>query len=174
MKQRLGVAAALLPNPELAILDEPTNGLDPAGIREMRSILRDLANEGITVFVSSHLLAEIEAICDHLVMIDHGRLVFQGGVGELIDAQRTGIIAIPEHEADLAALVELCARRATQPTSSADAVRVDAEEEWAAELNRQAMAAGITLKGLQVTRATLEEAFFAATGRADHADGDGR
>ena len=62
------------------ILDEPTNGLDPAGIREMREVMRGLADRGITVFVSSHLLAEIEAICDHLVMIDTGRIVFQGGV----------------------------------------------------------------------------------------------
>ncbi len=80
MKQRLGVAAALLPTPKLVILDEPTNGLDPAGIREMRAIMRGLADRGITVFVSSHLLAEIEAICDHLVMIDSGRIVFQGGI----------------------------------------------------------------------------------------------
>ena len=95
MKQRLGVAAALLPNPELCILDEPTNGLDPAGIREMRSVIRGLADRGISVFVSSHLLAEIEAICDHLVMIDSGRIVFQGGVDKLIAAQQAEIVATP-------------------------------------------------------------------------------
>jgi ABC-2 type transport system ATP-binding protein len=76
MKQRLGVAAALLREPELVILDEPANGLDPAGIREIRLLLRGLADRGITVFVSSHLLAEIQTICDHLVMIDRGRIVF--------------------------------------------------------------------------------------------------
>ncbi len=163
MKQRLGVAAALLPAPELAILDEPTNGLDPAGIREMRSILRDLADRGITVFVSSHLLSEIEAVCDHLVMIDHGSIVFQGGIGELLDAQHSGIVATPEHAGDTAALAELCARVGHPAQVDGDHVRVQADEDWAAELNRQAMAAGITLRGLQVTRASLEEAFFAIT-----------
>ncbi len=164
MKQRLGVAAALLPDPELAILDEPTNGLDPAGIREMRGIMRGLAERGITVFVSSHLLAEIEAICDHLVTIDHGKLVFQGSVAELIDAQRSDLVATPEHARDASALAELCTRAGHRAVVEGDSVRVHADEEWAAELNRQAMAAGITLKGLQSTRASLEEAFFAITG----------
>ncbi len=164
MKQRLGVAAALLPDPELAILDEPTNGLDPAGIREMRGIMRGLADRGITVFVSSHLLAEIEAICDHLVTIDHGKLVFQGSIAELIDAQRSDLLATPEHARDASALAELCTRAGHRATVEGDSVRVHADEEWAAELNRQAMASGITLKGLQSTRASLEEAFFAITG----------
>src|ERR1700761_5806726 len=87
MKQRLGIAAALLPAPELLILDEPTNGLDPAGIREMRGVMRGLADRGITVLVSSHLLAEIEAVCDQLVMIESGRIVFQGAVEGLLAAQ---------------------------------------------------------------------------------------
>src|SRR6202034_2549082 len=83
MKQRLGIAAAMLAGPELLILDEPTNGLDPAGIVEMRGLVRSLADDGITVFVSSHLLGEIEHICDHLVMIRKGRSVFQGSVDQL-------------------------------------------------------------------------------------------
>ena len=80
MKQRLGIAAALLPRPELLVLDEPTNGLDPAGIGEVRSLLRSLRDDGITVFVSSHLLAELEQICDHVVMIQLGQLMYQGTV----------------------------------------------------------------------------------------------
>jgi ABC-2 type transport system ATP-binding protein len=163
MKQRLGVAAALLPDPELAILDEPTNGLDPAGIREMRGVMRDLADRGITVFVSSHLLAEIEAICDHLVMIDHGSIVFQGNMRELLDAQHSDLIATPEHANDSAALAEICVRTGHGADLEGEHVRVHAGDDWAAELNRQAMAAGITLKGLQSTRASLEEAFFAIT-----------
>src|ERR1700743_1431411 len=83
MKQRLGIAAALLPDPSLLVLDEPTNGLDPAGIVEMRSLIRSLADEGMTIFVSSHLLSEIEHICDHVVMIRSGRSVFQGSVADL-------------------------------------------------------------------------------------------
>jgi ABC-2 type transport system ATP-binding protein len=163
MKQRLGVAAALLPDPELVILDEPTNGLDPAGIREMRSVMRGLADRGITVLVSSHLLREIEAICDHLVMIDHGRIVFQGPISGLLDAQQTGLVARPEHAADLEQLAAVCASAGKPARIDGEVLRVSADEDWAAELNRQAFAAGITLSGLEVTRATLEEAFFAIT-----------
>jgi ABC-2 type transport system ATP-binding protein len=171
MKQRLGVAAALLPDPQLCILDEPTNGLDPAGIREMRGVIRGLADRGISVFVSSHLLAEIEAICDHLVMIDHGRIVFQGGVERLIAAQQSDIIAIPEHPADAQALSQLCIAAGKPARVEHDEVHVQAPQDWAAELNRQAMAAGITLRGLTVSRASLEQAFFAITEAAEEADG---
>jgi ABC-2 type transport system ATP-binding protein len=163
MKQRLGVAAALLPNPELCILDEPTNGLDPAGIREMRSVIRGLADRGITVFVSSHLLAEIEAICDHLVMIDCGRIVFQGGVDKLIGTQQSEIVATPEHPADAPALAALCIAAGRPARVAGNDVRVQAPEEWAPELNRQAMAGGITLRALAVDRASLEQAYFAIT-----------
>jgi ABC-2 type transport system ATP-binding protein len=163
MKQRLGVAAALLPDPDLVILDEPTNGLDPAGIREMRSVMRGLADRGITVLVSSHLLAEIQAICDHLIMIDHGRIVFQGAIGGLLEAQQTGITARPENPAHLEKLAALAAAAGKQARIDGDSVHVTAEDGWAAELNRQAFAAGITLRALEVARATLEEAFFAIT-----------
>jgi len=163
MKQRLGVAAALLPSPELCILDEPTNGLDPAGIREIRGVIRGLADRGITVFVSSHLLAEIEAVCDHLVMIDSGKIVFQGGMDRLIAAQHADIVATPEHPADAQALAELCIAAGKPARVERDAVHVQAPEDWAAELNRAAMAAGITLRGLAVARASLEQAFFAIT-----------
>jgi ABC-2 type transport system ATP-binding protein len=172
MKQRLGVAAALLPDPELMILDEPTNGLDPAGIREIRTLLRNLADRGITVLVSSHLLAEIETICDHLVLIDSGRIAFQGGIAELLAAQSSELLAVPEHAHELTALMALCVAAGHPARLDGDAVRVQAAEDWAAELNRQAMAAGITLKGLQSTRASLEEAFFAITDRVDASDGE--
>ncbi len=168
MKQRLGVAAALLPDPDLVILDEPTNGLDPAGIREMRSVMRGLADRGITVLVSSHLLAEIQAICDHLMMIDHGRIVFQGPIGGLLEAQQTGITARPENAADLEKLAALASAAGKPARIDGDSVHVTAEDGWAAELNRQAFAAGITLRALEVARATLEEAFFAITSGEQH------
>jgi ABC-2 type transport system ATP-binding protein len=163
MKQRLGVAAALLPAPELCILDEPTNGLDPAGIREMRGVVRSLADRGITVFVSSHLLAEIEAVCDHLVMIDAGRIVFQGAIAGLIAGQHADIVARPELPADAQALAEVCIAAGKPARVEGEEVHVQASEDWAAELNRAAMAAGITLRGLTVARASLEQAFFAIT-----------
>ena len=84
MKQRLGLALALLNEPELLILDEPTNGLDPAGIHEMRQLIRALLDEyGITVFLSSHLLSEIEQVATHIGIVNHGRLIFQGTLKEL-------------------------------------------------------------------------------------------
>src|ERR1700749_1701521 len=98
MKQRLGIAAALLPGPELLILDEPTNGLDPAGIVEMRGLIRSLAGDGITVLVSSHLISEIEQVCDHVVMIRAGRLVHQGSVAGLRAAQQPEFLVAAEHD----------------------------------------------------------------------------
>jgi ABC-2 type transport system ATP-binding protein len=163
MRQRLGVAAALLPEPELVILDEPANGLDPAGIRDIRALLRNLADTGVSIFVSSHLLAEIQAICDHLVMIDSGQIVFHGGVDELLAAQRSELLAVPEHADDIPALAALCIAAGKPAQVEGEAVRVDASDDWAAELNRQAMAAGIGLRGLQSTRASLEDAFFSIT-----------
>src|ERR1700751_3638055 len=107
MKQRLGIAAALLPDPELLILDEPANGLDPGGIVEMRGLIRSFADDGITVLVSSHLISEIEQVCDHIVMIRGGRLVQQGPVAELAARQRPDIVVAPEHAADLGQLTRI-------------------------------------------------------------------
>jgi ABC-type multidrug transport system ATPase subunit len=87
MKQRLGLAAALLHQPELLILDEPTNGLDPAGMREMRDLIGSLAAQGVTVFLSSHLLHEVEQICDRVAVLNKGKIVAQGPVGELLSKE---------------------------------------------------------------------------------------
>ncbi len=163
MKQRLGIAAALLPEPEVLMLDEPANGLDPAGIREIRGLLRGLADGGITVFVSSHLLSEVETICDHVVVIDRGRLVFQGGMEALLAAQRSEIVAAPERPENVAALSALVARAGYVSSTVDGEVHVAAPSEWAPELNRLAMAEGITLAALGVRRGTLEEAFFSMT-----------
>jgi ABC-type multidrug transport system ATPase subunit len=84
MKQRLGLAAALLHRPALLILDEPTNGLDPAGMHEIRALLRGLARQGVTVFLSSHLLHEVEQICDRVAVLHHGRIIVQGTVSDLL------------------------------------------------------------------------------------------
>ena len=85
MKQRLGVAYALLGDPELLLLDEPTNGLDPAGMAEVRGVIRELGNEGRTVLLSSHLLHEVEQVCDRVAILSRGRLIAQGGVRELLE-----------------------------------------------------------------------------------------
>ena len=110
MKQRLGIAAALLPDPELLILDEPTNGLDPAGIVEIRELLRGLGRDGRTVIVSSHQLSEIEAVCDYLVVIRFGELVFAGPMTQMMRRTREHINITAEHPADTGT-PRGCARR---------------------------------------------------------------
>ncbi|MEM7114600.1 MAG: ABC transporter ATP-binding protein [Chloroflexota bacterium] len=94
MKQRLGLAAALLHQPKLLILDEPTNGLDPAGMQQVRELIRELANEGVTIFLSSHLLHEVEQICDVIAIINKGDLVAQGDVATLLDEAQGGETAV--------------------------------------------------------------------------------
>ena len=169
MKQRLGIAAALLASPELLILDEPTNGLDPAGIVEMRDLIRSLADEGMTVFVSSHLLAEIEHICDHLIMISDGKTVFQGQVAALRATRGDELVLRPEATSSLASLLALLrqagfiARLDGEPTG-VQMVVVQASVDAAGQLNRLAMDADITLIHISERSRSLEEAFFELTG----------
>ena len=164
MKQRLGIAAALLPNPELLILDEPTNGLDPSGIQEVRGIIRDLANSGTTVFVSSHILSELEMICEYLVMLREGKVIFSGRTQELLSAQKPIIIARPEYEVDLAKLVNTLSEAGYQITIVDGALQIAAAKEASAEINRLAFDSGITLSSISVVLPTLEETFFEMTG----------
>jgi ABC-2 type transport system ATP-binding protein len=169
MKQRLGIAAALLASPELLILDEPTNGLDPAGIVEMRDLIRSLADDGMTVFVSSHLLAEIEHICDRLIMISDGRTVFQGGVAGLRATRGGELVLRPEASSALATLVALVRQagysgRIDDLSSGGKAVIVETGVDQAATLNRLAMGADITLIHISERARSLEEAFFELTG----------
>ena len=169
MKQRLGIAAALLPDPELLILDEPTNGLDPAGIVEMRGLIRSFAGDGMTVLVSSHLISEIEQICDHVIMIRAGRLVHQGRVAELRETQQRDVIVAPEHDADFERLAEILAAAGCTTTRQAaeNTVRVETAGVSAADLNRLAARNGITLRQLAEQTQSLERAFFALTGTDD-------
>jgi ABC-2 type transport system ATP-binding protein len=175
MKQRLGIAAAMLAGPELLILDEPTNGLDPAGIVEMRGLIQSFADGGITVLVSSHLISEIEQICDSVVMIRAGRLVHQGSVAELRATQQMEFLVRPEHDADrdlLAGLLRQAGCTVT-PESNQGLLLVEAPGVGAAGLNRLAAQNGITLRQLSERTRSLERAFFALTGTksADVPDG---
>ena len=164
MKQRLGIAAALLPNPELLILDEPTNGLDPEGIQEIRDLLKKLASEGTTVFVSSHLLSEIEIISQHIVMLRKGEVVFAGAMDELLLNQKPMLIVRTENESDLAKVAEI-AIAAGHPTKIRHGeAHIEGPHEWAAVLNKKAFDAGITLSQLTPTLPNLEETFFEMTG----------
>ncbi|MGI9198129.1 MAG: ABC transporter ATP-binding protein [Candidatus Nanopelagicaceae bacterium] len=167
MKQRLGIAAALLPNPKLLILDEPTNGLDPAGIQEVRDLLETLASQGVTVFVSSHLLSELEMISKYLVMLRKGRVVFAGPIQELLHRNKPTIVAKPSSLNSLPYLAELINKTGHQAIIEEDHVRVDADENYAVQLNKLAFESGIVLSQLTPVRASLEETFFELTDGAE-------
>jgi ABC-2 type transport system ATP-binding protein len=164
MKQRLGIAAALLPNPKLLVLDEPTNGLDPAGIHEIRTLLRKLADNGTTVFVSSHLLSEIEMISDYLVMLRQGKVIFSGKTIDLLAAQKPVIIAKPEDAKDLARLCEIASKLGERAVIKTDVVEVSGDVSFSSKLNKAAFDAGIILSSLTPVRPTLEDTFFEMTG----------
>jgi ABC-2 type transport system ATP-binding protein len=163
MKQRLGIAAALLPDPEILVLDEPTNGLDPAGIREMRELLRRLGGSGKTVFVSSHLMAEVQRLCDHLVVIRAGRLVFQGTVQALLQND-SGILVRAQESAHHVKLVGICKQAGHPAEIQGDAVLVHAPKQWAGDLNVRAMRAGIVLTEMHARSGDLEETILTMTG----------
>lgn len=158
MKQRLGIANALLGDPEILILDEPVNGLDPAGIRWMRSLLRDYANRGGTVLLSSHLLHEIEIIADEILVIGQGRIVAQGGKEELLAGKGTKVRGL-----DDAALFDAlqAANLTAQSASDGAGFVVDADP---AEVGQAAAAAGVALTELrQGDSAGLEDIFLQLT-----------
>ncbi len=157
MRQRLGIATALIGDPEVLILDEPANGLDPAGIRWMRDLLRGFANRGGTVLLSSHLLHEIEVIADDLVVIGQGRIVAQGTKAELLAT--AGTLVRSSAIDDLARALEQNGIHAV--ASGADAVRAEADPDL---VGKVALAAGIPLSELRAADgAGLEEMFLELT-----------
>ena len=162
MRQRLGLAAALLRPRELLVLDEPTNGLDPQGTREIRSLIRSVADEGSTVFLSSHLLAEVEQVCTHAAVLSHGRLVAAGTVESLRSAA-VGHLVVRTPDAGLAAAT---LRRLGIPEVSADGDQVTAPADGVPpEAACAALVAdGVRVRALAVRRPSLEEAFVALTG----------
>jgi ABC-2 type transport system ATP-binding protein len=164
MKQRLGIAAALLSDPELLVLDEPTNGLDPAGIVEIRELLRAIGDDGRTVIVSSHLLSEIEAACDTLAMIRYGELLYSGPLDDLVAQAGECIETVPEFPGDVGRLGELLSAKGWKTTVHDEDVRVSAPSSAAADVNRAAAEAGITLSSLRPHAASLEEIFLRMTG----------
>ncbi|MGI9657833.1 MAG: ATP-binding cassette domain-containing protein [Gaiellaceae bacterium] len=167
MRQRLGIGAALLPEPELLILDEPINGLDPVGVIEMRELLESLRDEGRTVLVSSHNLAELEQVCDHLIVISAGRGVYAGETEDLLDASRTDYVLVrAENAADHPVLVEICrAHGVGVDDADGDQLRVHARNGFVATLNEEAMRTGVRLVELHRETVSLEESYLALTER---------
>jgi ABC-2 type transport system ATP-binding protein len=161
MKQRLGVAAALLKDPELLILDEPTNGLDPAGIAEMRSLIRRLGSGSRTVLLSSHLLGEVEQICDRVGVISHGRLIREGAVADLRGRPSLVIAAEPLEAARLVAERILGRDSVVQEDH---VLRLNAEPGSSAGINRQLVLAGVSVHTIEWKERSLEAAFFELTG----------
>lgn len=169
MKQRLGVAAALLSGPDLLILDEPANGLDPEGIIEMRELLRRLRDEGKTVFISSHLLGELEQVADWLVMIRSGEAVYTGPMRELTTRQ-TGTIRIgTDRASDAVPLAHIVERLGLVPRIVDGQVEVDASREIAGQVNSAAMKEGMILTEIHHERGTLEESFLSMLSGENHA-----
>jgi len=156
MRQRLGLAGALLRRPELLVLDEPTNGLDPQGIAEVRTLLLDLHRSGTTVFLSSHLLAEVEQLCTRVGVLDRGRLVLQEEMATLTAPTGATVVHTPQPDRVRATL--------DGRVTSIDGERVIVRGQDPAEVNALLVGAGVPVSGLALERPTLEEVVLAATG----------
>lgn len=166
MRQRLAVATAILHDPELVILDEPTNGLDPAGIREFRSLVRQLGADGKTVFVSSHILSEVEQMCDEVAILKSGRLLMQGPVATLVAASGVLELRTTDDAGAVAAIRGLGWPGAI--TREADGrIAVEAPSDRAAEISRALAEHQIWLTELRTRDNSLEDFFLDVTGEGD-------
>jgi len=164
MKQRLGIAAALLQPHSLLVLDEPTNGLDPQGTREVRALVRELAADGITIVVSSHLLAEIEQVCSHVAIMSRGRLLRQGPLAEL-GAAGTATVTVsttPQAVPGAVQVLQTLGIRDIRAQSASVAGEIGAVEPE--EVTAALVGATIPVRGLAVTRPSLEDLFVELTG----------
>ena len=173
MRQRLGVARSLLADPELLILDEPTNGLDPAGMHEFRDMIRGFVAEGRTVLLSSHLLDEVEKICDAVAIVDRGRVVMQGSIADLArGGEQTILIATSDEDRALTLLTE--SRAVASAVAEAEGIRVrlrpDVEAEPAADdIGRRLVLGGLAIRRFEPARASLEQRFLEITSRLEEA-----
>jgi ABC-2 type transport system ATP-binding protein len=169
MRQRLGVAACLLADPELLILDEPMNGLDPAGMHEMRTMIASLAGEGRTVMLSSHLLDEVERTCDAVAIVDHGRVIRQGPIDELTRGAGTSALEVdcaePARAAQLIDQAGIAASTSLTEAGLTVTLPAGASRELIADINRRLVEAGIPVYGLRESRASLEDWFLSVTSR---------
>jgi len=165
MRQRLGIALALLGRPEMLVLDEPTNGLDPSGMREIRRLLRSLADDGTTVFVSSHLLGEVEAVCDRVGVLSRGRLVAEGPPASLRGEGRSLRIEVDDVERAMRALAALAGVEATQAPGGVSCTLSDSI--GPADVNASLVGAGVRVSALVPERRSLEDVFLELVGGCD-------
>jgi len=169
MRQRLGVASCLLADPELLVLDEPMNGLDPAGMHEMRAMIASLAREGRAVMLSSHLLDEVERSCDAVAIVDHGRVIRQGPIDELTRGAGASAVQVdcaePARAAQLIDQAGIAAGTALSDTGLTVTLPAGASRELIADINRRLVGADIDVYGLRESRASLEDWFLSVTSR---------
>ncbi len=164
MKQRLAVAATLLKDPDLIVLDEPANGLDPAGIVEIRKLIRELADQGKTIFVSSHQLGEVQQTCDIVTIISHGKLIDTGPVADLISKAGGRTLRATIDDAPGALTVLVAAGFGARLGSAPDTIDIDLEAEHGSNVTHHLAAAGRYLRALEPQGATLESTFLELTG----------
>ncbi len=163
MKQRLALSGVLLNNPKLLILDEPTNGLDPAGMREVRELLRSLAADGTTVFLSSHMLHEVEHLCDRVAVLSHGAIVIEGNVADLLRKPATVLVRVPNPERAALMLNELEGVSTAEVRGNEVAVcGVSSEEVVAFLVDR-----GIIPSNVSADQTDLESLFLDITKKGD-------
>ena len=163
MKQRLGLANALLKPRQILILDEPTNGLDPQGTREVRNLIRSLASEGITIFLSSHLLSEIEMLCSHVAVMSAGKIVAQGLIEDLRNEEPTRLILRTE-QID-AAVEVLAANGISKSKIKGNQITVDVDPKLdVAGLNAKLVRKKVAVSEIRLERSSLEEKFVKLTG----------
>jgi ABC-2 type transport system ATP-binding protein len=174
MRQRLGIAQALLGRPKLLILDEPTNGLDPQGIKEMREFIRMLAEGGLSLFVSSHLLSEIQQLCDRVAIISHGQVIQVGKVDELIDQAGGKVVwTVEPGEIALKLIQESPYVQAIEEQNMEDQIALGRANnlrivtqmngESVPELTRILVEAGVRLYSVEIKNPTLEDLFLSLT-----------
>ncbi|MEV0157932.1 ABC transporter ATP-binding protein [Micromonospora sp. NPDC050686] len=164
MKQRLGVASALLGDPELLVLDEPTNGLDPAGMADMGRLVADLRAQGKTVLLSSHLLSEVQEICDRVGVISCGRLITESSVA---DIRGTRLLYVRAEPIDIALAVAMRVAGDDAVEYTGEGIRLRADATTAPEIARALVEEGVLLNELRICERTLEEVFFELTAAAN-------
>jgi len=175
MKQRLAIAAALLREPEFLILDEPTSGLDPGGMRDIRALVRRLAGEGLTIFLSSHLLVEIEQLCNRVAVIGHGRLLAEGTLAEVVQGTNghlnyrlvvgdaEGALRVLEDSASSVAASSLDAETDRMEGTSGEEIRLSVGPEGAGPVVRELVTGGVEVRALVPVRPNLEDLFLELT-----------
>jgi ABC-2 type transport system ATP-binding protein len=169
MRQRLGIAGALVRDPRLLLLDEPTTGLDPAGMRDMRALIRRLADQGITVLLSSHLMGEVEDLCDRVAIVRSGRVVYEGALDELL-ASTAGRYELRSTDDARAAEIAGCEPGVRELARTDGMLTFAADEDAAARLSIALGEAGVGIRALVPRTATLEELFFRLTEDAGAAE----